>query len=149
MTGVTPVARPVEVSVVRELRGEVLRAGRPPEASVMPDDDHPLSRHVGVYVDGELVSVGSVLPQVPPWAPDRAPGWRIRGMATREGHRGLGLGNTVLSDLIDYARSMGGTVIWCHARIGARRFYARAGFVPRGEVFVAEGVEHIIMWRPL
>jgi predicted GNAT family N-acyltransferase len=145
----TAIARAVEVSVVRVLRGEVLRAGRPPEASVMPDDDHPLSRHVAVYLNEELVSVGSVLPGEPPWAPERRPGWRIRGMATREGSRGRGLGNVVLNDLIDYARAQGGDVIWCAARIGATRFYARSGFVSHGDVFITDDVEHIYMWRSL
>jgi predicted GNAT family N-acyltransferase len=142
-------AQVVDVSVVRALRGEVLRAGRPPEASVMPDDDHPQSRHVAVYLDDELVSVGSVLPGAPPWAEERAPGWRIRGMATRDGYRGRGLGNLVLSDLIDYSRAQGDGVVWCAARIGATRFYARSGFVTHGGVFIADDVEHIYMWRSL
>lgn len=149
MTDASPIAQLVDVSVVRVLRGEVLRAGRPPEASVMPDDDHPLARHVAVYLGDELVSVGSVLPGDPPWAPERRPGWRIRGMATREGFRGRGLGNVVLTDLIDYARDHGGDVIWCNARMGAPRFYARAGFVTHGDVFVTEGIDHIHMWRSL
>ncbi len=115
----------------------------------MPDDDHPLARHVAVYLGDELVSVGSVLPGDPPWAPERRPGWRIRGMATREGFRGRGLGNVVLTDLIDYAGDHGGDVIWCNARMGAPRFYARAGFVTHGDVFVTEGIDHIHMWRSL
>jgi predicted GNAT family N-acyltransferase len=142
-------AQVVDVSVVRVLRGEVLRAGRPPESSVMPDDDHPRSRHVAVYLVDQLVSVGSVLPGEPPWAPERRPGWRVRGMATRDGYRGRGLGNLVLSDLLDYASAQDGDVIWCAARIGATRFYGRSGFVTHGDVFVTEDVEHIYMWRPL
>ncbi len=148
MTGAPPVARTVDVSVVRPLRGEVLRAGRPTEATAMPGDDHPRARHLAVHAGDELVSVGSVLPEPPPWAPERR-GWRIRGMATREGCRGRGLGEVVLGALIDYARSEGGEEIWCNARVGATRFYARAGFVTRGEVFVSEGVEHVAMWRSL
>ncbi len=149
MSDDTAIAQVVDVSVVRILRGEVLRAGRPPEASVMPDDDHPLSRHVAVYLDDVLVSVGSVLPGEPPWAPERRPGWRIRGMATRDGYRGRGLGNVVLSDLIDYAREQHGDVVWCAARIGATRFYSRSGFVTHGDTFTTDDVDHISMWRSL
>ena len=149
MSTVEGTARPVDVSVVRPLRGEVLRAGRPPEASVLPGDDHPLARHVAVSVGGQVVSVGSVLPEPPPWDLGRQAAWRIRGMATRDGHRGRGLGHEVLTDLIDHARARGGAVIWCSARTPARGFYARSGFVPVGEAFVTEGVDHVHMWRDL
>ena len=144
-----PTATPVDVSVVRPLRTAVLRPGRSAEASVLPGDDHPLALHVAVVDDGEVVSVGSVFPDVAPFLPDRMDAWRVRGMATRDGLRGRGLGHLVLSALIDHATANGGQLIWCQARIGAPRFYARSGFVTDGQPFVYEDIEHIHMWRDL
>jgi GNAT superfamily N-acetyltransferase len=141
--------RPVDAQVVRPLRMGVLRPGRPAASSVMPLDDHPLALHVATYLDAEVVSVGSVLPDPPPWSPGRADAWRVRGMATRAAHRGHRHGQLVLEDLIAHARRHGGSLIWCNARVAALAFYERAGFAARSEAFDAEGVEHIAMWRPL
>jgi predicted GNAT family N-acyltransferase len=70
-------------------------------------------------------------------------------MATRDGKRGRGLGHLVLDALIEHATVNGGRLIWCQARIGAPRFYARSGFVIDGEPFIYEDIEHIHMWRDL
>ena len=141
--------RPVEVTLVRPLRMEVLRQGRPPETSVLPGDDHPLARHVAAFVDGEIVSVGTVFPSAAPWKPERGDAWRVRGMATRDGLRGRRLGHLVLGALIGHAAANGGRFIWCEARIGATRFYARDGFAGEGDPFILEEIDHFHMWRDL
>jgi predicted GNAT family N-acyltransferase len=128
---------------------EVLRPGRPPGSSVYEGDDDPGACHVAVFVVGEVVSIGSVFPAAPPWQPGRVGAWRVRGMATRDGLRGRGYGHSVLSALIDHAKANGGGFIWCAARIGAPRFYARSGFVTEGEPFLLEDIDHIHMWRDL
>jgi predicted GNAT family N-acyltransferase len=135
--------------MVRPLRAEVLRPGRPVQDSVLPFDEDPRSRHLAVVVDGRVVSVGSLLPEAPPCAPERTDAWRIRGMATAAGVRGRGYGAQVLSTLLELAARSGGRLVWCNARATARSFYERAGFTATGEPFIAEGVEHIVMWRPL
>jgi GNAT superfamily N-acetyltransferase len=142
-------ARSVDVAVVHPLRMAVLRAGRPPGSSVYAGDDDPCACHVAVFAGDDAVSVGSVFPDTAPWAPERADAWRVRGMATREGLRGRGLGHAVLSALIERARANGARFMWCEARIGAPRFYARSGFVTEGEPFVMEGIDHVHMWRDL
>jgi predicted GNAT family N-acyltransferase len=116
---------------------------------VLPGDDHLLARHVAVHLDGDVVSVGTVFPDTAPWRPERDDAWRVRGMATRDGLRGRGLGHLVLGALIDHATANGGRFIWCEARIGATRFYARSGFVVEGEPFILEEIEHFHMWRDL
>jgi predicted GNAT family N-acyltransferase len=139
----------VEVGAVRPLRSRVLRRGGPPEASVLPFDEDPRSRHLALLVDGEVVAVGSVLPEPPPWSPEHPHAWRVRGMATKEGLRSRGHGQKVLRGLIDYAASAGGEIIWCDARLAAVPFYERQGFAATGAVFVNEGVDHLAMWREL
>jgi len=141
--------RPVDVAVVHPLRMSVLRPGRPPGASAYAGDDDPRACHVAVYDGDEVVSVGSVFPDTAPWAPTRTDAWRVRGMATRDGRRGRGFGWMVLDALIEHARVNGGRYIWCEARIGAPRFYARSGFVTEGEPFMLDDIEHIHMWRDL
>jgi predicted GNAT family N-acyltransferase len=134
---------------VRPLRMAVLRAGRTPETSVLVGDDDPRTRHVAVSVGREIVSVGSVMAEPPPWEPARPDSWRVRGMATDEPMRGRGMGGLVLAELIAYATRAHGTFLWCAARIRAVPFYERSGLVPRGEPFDSDGVEHVHMWREL
>ena len=131
----------VAVELVRPLRQTVLRPGRPPAESVYPGDDDPRSAHVAARLGGpigEIVAVGSLLPDAPPWpVPDEDGGrcWRVRGMAARPGLRGRGFGTAVLDELLRRAGEAGSALVWCNARLPALGLYARAGFTPVGEPF--------------
>ncbi|MGD0378754.1 MAG: GNAT family N-acetyltransferase [Acidimicrobiales bacterium] len=149
----------VDVQVVRPLRRAVLRPQFPAEQSEYPADDDPRSAHVAIRLPGHLeahsngpgagvVAVGTVLSGPPPWEPQRADGWRVRGMATRPDARGRGLGGLILRALLDHVAAHGGGLVWCNARVPALGLYGRAGFVARGEVFDMPGIgPHMCMWR--
>jgi len=144
----------VTVDVVRPLRHAVLRPGKPWDSAHYPGDDNPASAHFAVTgrlseAEGTNVfSVGTILSELPNWLETDEPVWRIRGMATRSDARSSGLGSVVLTNLLTYAESAGGGVIWCTARTGALPFYERQGFVPRGELHRVPGLgPHQTMWR--
>jgi GNAT superfamily N-acetyltransferase len=142
----------LDVEAIRPIRHEVLRPGLPEDSTRFRGDDHPLSGHIGVRLlrNGRrslIVAVGTVFPDPPPWDPGRAHAWRIRGMATKEGSRGQGLGRCVLDALVSHATDRAGVFIWCHARIGALDFYRRAGFVTIGDIFDDGVAIHQSMWR--
>jgi L-Ala-D/L-Glu epimerase len=152
----------VDPERTRELRHQVLRSGMPYETTHFDDDNHPLAAHYALLLprshrEGDVsedsvleelvVAVGTVIPVPPPWDEDAERSWRIRGMATREELRGLGLGHRVLHALVDHAAAHHGTMVWCNARIGALDFYRQAGFVTIGDVF-DDGIDvHQSMWR--
>jgi GNAT superfamily N-acetyltransferase len=139
----------VPAPVVRPLRQEVLRPGDPPDDVVYPGDDDARTAHGAARRrGGEVMAVGSVLPEPPPWDSDRSDGWRVRGMATRAGGRGRGVGRGVLDLLMDHVAAHGGGLVWCNARTGATTFYERAGFSVRGAVFELPRIgPHRTMWR--
>ena len=150
----------VEAGVVRPLRHAVLRPRQAEDQSAYPADDDPDSAHVAARITGhatdgvtatppaEVVSVGTVLREPPPWEPERADGWRVRGMATRPDARRRGLGGHVLDALLDHVAGCGGGLVWCNARVPAQQLYGRAGFVIRGAVFELPGIgPHHLMWR--
>lgn len=112
--------RPVSLAETRLLRRNVLR---PRESLERLADGEPTGAFAVGVSDGEaLVAVGFV-------APDGGPGaWRVRGMATTPGVRGLGLGGAVLAALVRYALRQGASRVWCNARTPARSLYERAGF---------------------
>ncbi|MDQ6929891.1 MAG: GNAT family N-acetyltransferase [Candidatus Eremiobacteraeota bacterium] len=133
----------------RELRQAVLRPNVPFEQNIYPGDDDPASLHVGLYDDGVLVAVGSMLNQPPQGEADPA-AWRLRGMAVAEKYRNRGLGARVLEICIAYASESGGSYMWCNARAAARTFYERAGFLAEGDPFeVAASGPHYIMRKIL
>ena len=135
---------------VRGLRNEVLRPGQPIGSTNFDGDDHPLAAHFMVRSSGsEVVSVGSIHPEPPPWEPDRAGAWRVRGMATEERSRRKGHGRCVLDALMDHAVANGGELVWCIPRIGALDFNRHAGFETIGAVFDNGIALHQSMWRAL
>ncbi|MCW2569830.1 MAG: GCN5-related N-acetyltransferase [Mycobacterium sp.] len=131
------------------LRHRVLRPHQPTPIVLFPGDEDP---ETGTYAalgpKGELLGVATVLWEPCPWRPDVEESWRLRGMATREGRRGLGIGGAVLSAAMDHVARAEGVLLWCNARTGARRFYERAGFTVHGEPWDERELgEHIAMWR--
>ena len=68
-------------------------------------------------------------------------------MATREDLRGQGIGARVLEACVGHVAARGGGLLWCNARMPARRFYERAGFTAWGEEFESLGIAHVVMWR--
>ena len=139
----------ITAAQARELRRAVLRPDAPPEQNIYPGDDDPASLHIGLYDQGALIAIASVLNQPPQG--DADPGaWRLRGVAVRENYRNRGLGAGLLEICIAYASESGGSFIWCNARAAARTFYERAGFVVASEPFeVAASGTHVVMQKTL
>jgi GNAT superfamily N-acetyltransferase len=159
---------------VLPLRHAVLRTGRPWADAHYLQDDEPSSAHFAAFgaletlgagtlgagtlgADdahelGAVLGVGSVLPEPPEWREPlsdatNAHCWRVRGMATRQDLRGSGLGSRILASLLDHAKTEGGGLVWCTARIGASTFYERAGFIARGGIAHVPGIgPHRTMW---
>ncbi len=123
----------VEASVTFPLRQQVLRPHQTFEQLALPSDDDPDTRHFAVFDDDEVIATGSVRREAPPWAPEEAGAWRVRGMATAPARRNRGVGAAVLAAVVDHVRSRGGGLVWCNARTPALSFYRRGGFVTRGD----------------
>ena len=55
----------------------------------------------------------------------------------------MGVGSTLLSEVLRLVREDGGDLLWCNARTVALRFYTSHGFTVVGDEFVvAHGVPH-------
>jgi len=52
--------------------------------------------------------------------------------------------------VLDHVADRGGTLVWCNARVPARRFYERAGFTVHGDEWDEPGIgPHVAMARPV
>lgn len=137
----------VAASVTFPLRQQVLRPHQRVEEMTWPGDDDQMAWHVAARTeDGTVVSVASVRPEPPPWAPGPSGAWRLRGMATAEGWRGRQVGAQVLDAVVGHVAAQGGGLLWCNARQRAVPFYLRAGLVTRGQPWVEPDIgPHIAM----
>jgi GNAT superfamily N-acetyltransferase len=118
------------------LRQQVLRPHQTIDQMAFPDDHDADTGHYAAVEKGEMIGTARVSRQPAPWAPEREPSWRLRGMATAEGHRSQGIGAALLAAVVGHVRAGGGGLLWCHARVPALSFYLRAGFTPHGESWV-------------
>jgi predicted GNAT family N-acyltransferase len=101
-----------------------------------------------VTPDGEVVGTAVLLRDPFQLMPERTDAWRLRGMATADGLRGRGIGEAVLGQAIRHVAEHGGGLLWCNARVPARRFYERAGFAAVGAEWDEPQIgPHVVMWR--
>lgn len=133
------------------LRREVLRPGQPPENSVYPEDSDPRALHAAVRLEdkGQLVAVGTLLPDALDKDDATSEVWRIRGMAVDPDLRRQGYGAQVLKMLQAVVKARGGGV-WANVRSPAVAFYAAHGFGEQSDEFELPGIgPHVLMtWRP-
>ncbi len=74
---------------------------------------------------------------------------KIGRMAAKRVLRGSHLGRQVLDALCAKAKARGDNEIILHAQQSAAAFYAKSGFVQRGEPFSEVGIAHIEMFKTL
>ncbi len=125
--------------LAERLRMEVFvkEQGVPREIEI--DEFDPICRHVvAVNRLGHPVATGRLVSDAPGVA-------RIGRMAVAREMRGGQLGRQVLDALVQAARDRGDREAVLHAQVHAQNFYARAGFVPEGEVYDEAGIDHITM----
>jgi predicted GNAT family N-acyltransferase len=74
---------------------------------------------------------------------------QVGRQATAREHRRHGVGAQVLDALERMATMRGLAELVVHAQLPAEPFYARRGYVKEGEVFLEEGVPHVLMRKRL
>ena len=115
---------------------------------VMHGDLDPETLHLGVFVEEELVCVGSFMRT----SLEGLTGlqYQLRGMAATEENQGKGFGKLLLQKAELILSDKGIQIIWCNARINAMEFYKKLGYQVMGKQFeVAEVGPHFKMYKAL
>lgn len=122
------------------LRQLVLRPNRPLAMCQFPDDHQPTTYHYGLVTEaGEVVAIATFLAT--------ETGHQLRGVACDPAYQNQGLGSKLLQGAYEQLQEHGIDTIWCQARIRARNFYERLGFITDGIVFEVPDVgPHVTMW---
>jgi predicted GNAT family N-acyltransferase len=77
------------------------------------------------------------------------PDGHVGRMAVLAPWRGRGVGDALLTRLVEAARERGHARVILNAQVQAMPFYARHGFAPQGEAFEEAGIAHQVMTRTL
>jgi predicted GNAT family N-acyltransferase len=115
------------------LRQNVLHPNGPVERVTYKPDIDPLAIHICIRKYGELVAVGSMLPEDEQEVRSEAM-WRIRGMAVHFEMQGKGLGGLILTEMFEVLKTIESKtkvkvdLVWCNARVEALNLYTRFGF---------------------
>ena len=133
-------------SGAQQVRTEVfVHEQRIPVEMEWDDADDTAIHALAVNRLGQPVATGRLLQP----APDHPGVARIGRMAVNRVLRGSGLGRDILQALMQAAAQRGDHEVCLHAQRSAEGFYARLGFVPRGEPFEEAGIGHIEMFKRL
>lgn len=139
----------IPVTDTYPLRLKVLRPGGTIADTHFDTDLIDGTFHLGVYMDGRIVAVGSFHPKAHS-ALTGSGQYQLRGMATDPDHAGQGHGSALLHAGLEELERRGAGLLWCNARIKAVPFYLRNGFVIEGPLFDIPGIgPHHLMHRPV
>jgi ElaA protein len=107
------------------------------------DDKDQQCYHLLVFADTELAAYSRLVP-----AGLSYPEVSIGRVITSPAYRGKGLGRVVMELAIKNCNELFGPVeIRIGAQTYAQQFYASLGFLPEGDVYDEDGIEHIEMVR--
>jgi predicted GNAT family N-acyltransferase len=138
---VRPAAAQAEVDAALALRERVFVGEQGVTVAADRDGLDPQALHIVALEDGRLVGTCRLV-----FDGDLA---RLGRMAVEPDLRGRGIGASILETAERAARERGSARVRLHAQTAARSLYERAGYEPRGDTFMEEGIEHVTMERPL
>lgn len=114
------------------------------------DDDDARAHHVVLRSKaGLVIGTGRLIPPAADAASGHEQVGKIGRMAVIKSCRSIGVGQRLLSALLDEARRRQMTHIRISAQVAAQSLYERAGFVAKGEVYDEVGIPHQAMVKQL
>ncbi|MDP4108901.1 MAG: GNAT family N-acetyltransferase [Bacillota bacterium] len=141
--------RQIRAEQVLPLRSLVLRDGKPLDECVFDGDSLKTTLHLGGFIDGSLVSVGTFL--INPHEGFQGKNQhQLRGLATLPEYRGRNFGTLLIKRAEEILTLREAELWWCNARVSAVGFYKKLGLIVYGDEFIIEGVgPHRVMYRVL
>ena len=97
--------------------------------------------HFGAFTDELLTGIVSLF--------RKDTSFQFRKLAVLLEYQKMGVGNSLLNRVEEFAASEGGTVIWCNARVSAIGFYMKARYSHTGKVFSKNGFDYEILEKEI
>ena len=96
------------------------------------------AKHVLTFVDDVPIGTGRILSD-----------GHIGRVAVLKNYRGLGIGKSIMKELIKWAQDICLEKVWLSSQWHAHSFYLDLGFVCVGEIYKEAEIDHIKMFRTL
>ena len=106
----------------------------PDELEIDGLDDE--AKHVLAFVDDVPIGTGRILSD-----------GHIGRVAVLKNFRGLGIGKSIMKELIKWAQDISLKKVWLSSQWHAHSFYLDLDFVCVGEIYKEAGIDHIKMFR--
>ncbi len=136
------------IDQIVDLRHKILRQGLPRESAIFPGDDRADARHYAAFAeDGPVCCLTLHASQ---W--EGQPAWQLRGMATASDWQDQGIGNALMDWMEGELQKDPSTsrLLWCNARVPAKRFYEKRGWRVVSEQFdIPTAGPHVRMTKTL
>jgi len=97
--------------------------------------------HFGAFTGDKLVGIISLF--------QHDESFQFRKLAILPNFQKMGIGNSLLNRVEDFAGSEGGAKIWCNARVTAIGFYIKAGYRHTGKLFSKNGFDYEILEKSI
>ena len=131
------------------IRQEILRPTQSIDDCKYEGDLDESTFHVGAFVDGKLICIGSFYQEAQEGLEGDKP-YRLRGMATLPAYRGNGIGKQLIEYSEEILNERGCELWWCNARTSAGRYYKKLGLIQLGDIFVIDPIgPHVKMYKKL
>ena len=130
-----------EVEDALELRKRVFCGEQGVSLRAERDGRDAEAKHVVALEDGRLIGTGRLL-----LGGGVA---RLSRVAVDPAFRRRGVGRALVDAAERFAREAGATRVSLHAQLPVRGLYDAAGYEQRGEPFIEEGIEHVVMDKRL
>ena len=96
------------------------------------------AKHVLAFVDRVPIGTGRILSD-----------GHVGRVAVLKNFRGLGIGKSIMKELIKCAQDLSLEKVWLSSQWHAHSFYLDLGFVCVGEIYKEAGIDHIKMFKTL
>ena len=96
------------------------------------------AKHVLAFVDEVPIGTGRILSD-----------GHIGRVAVLKNYRGIGIGKSIMKDLIKWAQDMSLEKVWLSSQWHAHSFYLDFGFICVDEIYKEAGIDHIKMFKEL
>jgi len=97
-------------------------------------DEQEGAFHIGVFLNDELVSIGSFFKQNHAQFSEKNQ-YRLRAMATMPKAQKQGIAKALLDFAFERLKNQNHDILWCDARVIAVGFYKKMGFTKHGDMY--------------
>jgi len=126
-------------SLTWRIRHEAMYPDMPFDSVKLKDDFEGV--HFGLYADHKLTGVVSLFSQ--------GDVYQFRKLAVLPGSQKLGYGTKLMEYLLDFCKIQKATELWCNARVNAKEFYFKFGFLETEDTFYKDGYDFVVMEKKL